>query len=108
MQLTGEEPERDVLHAAYRLIFNHEAVVRFSLRGPGTPGQPPVSAPLADPNALAATQYHDAADAGEGSSRWGLKASQTATSKLLVTSQYHAAAETGAVLQVYDADVIKG
>lgn len=61
---TGEVPERDTLQAASRLVGNHEAVVKFSLRGPGTPGQPPVSAPLADPNALAAMQYHEAADAG--------------------------------------------
>lgn len=60
----GEVPERDTLQAASRLVGNHEAVVKFSLRGPGTPGQPPVSAPLADPNALAALEYHEAADAG--------------------------------------------
>ena len=53
-----------MLQAAYRLIHNHEAVVPFSLRGPGRPGAPPVSAPLADPNATAAMEYLDAADAG--------------------------------------------
>lgn len=62
--LPGEVPQRDTLQAAFRLVKNHEAVVKFSLRGPGTPGQPPVSAPLADPNALAAMEYLDAADAG--------------------------------------------
>lgn len=38
-------------------------VAQFSLRGPGAPGRPPVSAPLADPNALAALEHLPAADA---------------------------------------------
>ena len=37
--------------AAERLIANHDAVVRFASRGVGSPGFPPVSAPLSDPNA---------------------------------------------------------
>ena len=53
------------MQAGARLVENHEAVVKFSLRGPGRPGYPPVSAPLADPNASAAMEYLPAADAGD-------------------------------------------
>lgn len=58
----GEDPNRDKLEAAARLVGNHEAVVRFALRGPGKPGPQPVSAPLADPSAIAAMQYHEEVD----------------------------------------------
>lgn len=44
-------------------IRNHEAVVRFALRGPGQPGPRPVSAPLSDPTAVPATQHTAEADA---------------------------------------------
>uniref|UniRef100_A0A7R9Y8T1 GST N-terminal domain-containing protein n=1 Tax=Pinguiococcus pyrenoidosus TaxID=172671 RepID=A0A7R9Y8T1_9STRA len=46
----GEAESR--MLGAERLIFNHEAVVRFALRGAGEPGRPSYSAPLADPNAV--------------------------------------------------------
>ena len=47
----GDSPVLDRFMAASRLINNHEGVVRFALRGVGQPGQPSVSAPLADPYA---------------------------------------------------------
>ena len=53
--LLAEDPPADRLAAAEALIGNHEAVVRFSLRGCGEPGRPAVSAPLSDPNAKAPT-----------------------------------------------------
>lgn len=43
-------------------VSNHEAVVRFALRGAGQPGPRPVSAPLADPSGVAALQHVDAMD----------------------------------------------
>lgn len=62
---TGKEDERlDRLRAATRLIDNHEAVVRFAARGCGTEGNPPVMAPLSDPNAQPGLQYVPAVDAG--------------------------------------------
>lgn len=33
----------------YFQVGNHKAVAKFAARGAGTPGVPPVSAPLADP-----------------------------------------------------------
>lgn len=60
--------ERDALRAAYRLVNNHTAVVRFALRGPGEIGRRPVSAPLSDPSATPAMEYHSEVDAGESSS----------------------------------------
>jgi glutathione S-transferase len=39
---------------------NHDAIVKFAARGAGTIGIPPVSAPLADPNAVSS----DAVTAG--------------------------------------------
>jgi len=62
----AQDYERDALRAAYRLVDNHEAVVKFALRGPGHPGPRPVSAPLADPTAIPATEYHREVDAGAG------------------------------------------
>lgn len=43
--------ERARREAAAKLIGNRDAVVRFALRGVGTPGVPGVSAELSDPNA---------------------------------------------------------
>ena len=44
--------EEACAQAAERLVHNHEAVVRFALRGAGEEGRPAYSAPLADPNAV--------------------------------------------------------
>jgi glutathione S-transferase len=41
------------LEAAARAVANHGPLLRFALRGPGRPGPRPVSAPLADPSAIA-------------------------------------------------------
>lgn len=38
--------------AVERVSANHEAIVKFAARGAGKKGMPPVSAPLADPNAV--------------------------------------------------------
>jgi glutathione S-transferase len=38
--------------AVERLSANHEAIIKFASRGAGKKGIPPVSAPLADPNAI--------------------------------------------------------
>jgi glutathione S-transferase len=38
--------------AVERVSFNYDAIIRFASRGAGTKGFPPVSAPLADPNAI--------------------------------------------------------
>ena len=72
---------------------NHEAVVKFSLRGPGRPGYPPVSAPLADPNATAAMEYLPAADAGDDKIACG------GVLPCRAGSFYFAAVELGMVLQ---------
>jgi glutathione S-transferase len=59
----GVEPDWDFLHqdeaaakreAVERLSFNHKAIVSFAARGAGRKGMPPFSAPLSDPNAIAA------------------------------------------------------
>lgn len=57
--------ERDALRAGYRLVSNHEAVVKFALRGPGQPGPRPVAAALADPSAIPALEHLEEVDAGE-------------------------------------------
>jgi hypothetical protein len=44
-------------------VRNHEAVVKFALRGPGQPGPQPVMAPLADPTAVPALGHMQEADA---------------------------------------------
>jgi glutathione S-transferase len=38
--------------AVERVSFNYDAIIKFASRGAGTKGYPPVSAPLADPNAV--------------------------------------------------------
>lgn len=48
--------EEAMLQAAERLVANREKLVPFALRGAGSPGMPPVSAPLADPNARPAQE----------------------------------------------------
>lgn len=53
----GEDPARDRLRAAAKLVGNHEAVTKFALRGVGKPGPRPVSAPLADPTAIPGMEY---------------------------------------------------
>jgi glutathione S-transferase len=45
------------------VIKNHKPITRFALRGMGQPGPRPVSAPLADPSAIAAVEHTDAMDA---------------------------------------------
>jgi glutathione S-transferase len=59
----GEDPPRDRLEAAAKLLGNHAAIVRFALRGAGRPGKRPVSAPLADPTAEPAMEFEPAVDA---------------------------------------------
>jgi glutathione S-transferase len=49
--------------AGERISANHEAIVRFAARGAGRPGMPPVSAPLADPNATPSEAVLEAVDA---------------------------------------------
>lgn len=44
-------------------VVNHDAVVKFALRGAGQSGPRPVSAPLADPTGVAAIQHTAAMDA---------------------------------------------
>jgi glutathione S-transferase len=44
-------------------VINHAAIGRFALRGAGQPGPRPVSAPLADPTGVAATQHEAGMDA---------------------------------------------
>ncbi len=64
MCAAGEHPDLDKLRAVHRLVENHEAVVKFAARGCGQQGNPPVNAPLSDPNAKPGMQYVDAVDAG--------------------------------------------
>ena len=49
--------------AVERVSANHQAIVKFAARGAGKPGMPPVSAPLADPNAQSNPAVHAAVDA---------------------------------------------
>lgn len=53
----GEESARH--EAAYKLTRNHEAVVKFALRGAGKPGTKTFQAPLADPYAVPALEYQE-------------------------------------------------
>lgn len=59
----GDNPALDTLEAASKLVRNHQAVVKFALRGPGLPGPRPVSAPLADPTGVPALEHMAAGDA---------------------------------------------
>jgi hypothetical protein len=64
----GAEEGRPVVlsvkrEAAEQLIVNHEAVARFCCRALGSPGMPPVAAPLADPNANPNSAYIPIIDA---------------------------------------------
>ncbi|KAG2493053.1 hypothetical protein HYH03_008716 [Edaphochlamys debaryana] len=59
----GDDPPRDRLAAAAKLVRNREAVVKFALRGPGQAGPRPVSAPLCDPTAVPALEHTAACDA---------------------------------------------
>ena len=43
--------------AAYKLIINHENIVKFACRGPGQPGRKQFQAPLADPYATPNLDY---------------------------------------------------
>lgn len=58
--------------AAYRLINNHEAVVKFALRGAGTPGRKRFQAPLADPFATPALEYLEEMDEALRYVAWAL------------------------------------
>ena len=49
--------------AVERVTGNYEAIVRFACRGAGKKGVPPVSAPLADPNAIPSDTVQFAVDA---------------------------------------------
>lgn len=61
----GEDPARDRLAAAARLVSNGAAITRFAARGaPGAKrGNPPVTAPLADPFAVADESALESVDA---------------------------------------------
>ena len=59
----GEDPSRDRLEAAAKLIGNHAAVTRFAARAVGSPGSRPVSAPLSDPTAKPGEAHLPAVDA---------------------------------------------
>ena len=59
----GEDPPRDRLHAAAKLVENHTAVTRFALRGVGKPGDRPVTAPLSDPTAKPGMEFEAEVDA---------------------------------------------
>ena len=48
--------------AVERVSANHENIVKFAARGAGQPGFPPVSAPLADPNAISDDGVRPAVD----------------------------------------------
>jgi glutathione S-transferase len=59
----GQTEEESRREAAERILANHEAIVRFSARGAGRPGFPPVSAELSDPNASISEAALPAVDA---------------------------------------------
>ena len=62
---TGEQPERDRLQAAAKLISNHEAVTKFAARGCGEMGTRAFTAELSDPYAKPGMQHIGSVDAGE-------------------------------------------
>eukprot|EP00210_Caulerpa_lentillifera_P003523 g3362.t1 len=59
----GEYPAKDTYYAAKQLISNHNAVVRFALRGCGSEGSRPVMAPLSDPTAVPGMDAFQGTDA---------------------------------------------
>lgn len=60
---TGDSPPYDRFIAASKLVRNKDAVIRFALRGVGSPGDRPVTAPLADPSAKPGMQHKEDVDA---------------------------------------------
>lgn len=48
----GDDEDGAKREAVERISFNYNAIVGFAARGAGRKGMPPVSAPLADPNAV--------------------------------------------------------
>lgn len=61
--IPGSDPQVDALLAGARIVQNRERVVPFALRGVGSPGTRPVSAPLSDPTAVPGMQHEAEADA---------------------------------------------
>lgn len=61
--LLADTPSIDCPRLPCVQVSNHAAVARFAARGAGSPGPRPVSAPLADPSAVAADQAVPAMDA---------------------------------------------
>ena len=59
----GDDPPRDRLRAAAKLVGNHSAVTKFALRGVGQPGDRPVTAPLSDPTAKPGLEFEAEVDA---------------------------------------------
>jgi len=57
----GDEAAR--FEAAYKLVTNRNAVIKFALRGAGSPGRKRFQAPLADPYAEPALEYMEQMDA---------------------------------------------
>lgn len=53
----GDENSRH--EAAYKLIKNHDSIVKFALRGAGEPGKKRFQAPLADPFAIPNLSYYN-------------------------------------------------
>ena len=60
---TGDNPPVDRFVAASKLISNNKAVVRFALRGVGSRGARPVTAPLSDPTATPNMEHEKEVDA---------------------------------------------
>lgn len=60
---TGDNPSVDRFLAASKLISNNKAVAKFALRGVGSPGTRPVTAPLSDPSATPNMDHEKEVDA---------------------------------------------